>query len=82
MPDTYCDSAAISVSADKLCRLPWIQSTLLANSLPLRYRRLLYFEGNLTTTARRDYDEMINEQRKKKNWMPCSEPIATPLFPH
>ena len=69
MPDTraYCDSADDSTRADKLCRLPWIQSTLLVNSLPLKNRRLLCLEGNLTTTARRDYDKMINEQREKKS---------------
>ena len=31
MPDTYDDGADICARADKLCRLPWIQSTLLAN---------------------------------------------------
>ena len=31
MPDTYCDSADVTARANKLCRLPWIGSTLLAN---------------------------------------------------
>ncbi len=64
---TYCDSAEACTLADALCLYPWIQSTLLSISLPLRFRRVLYLESNLTATARRAYDKMINEQREEKS---------------
>jgi hypothetical protein len=82
MPDTYCESAETCALADALCLQPWIQSTLLSILLPLRFRRVLYLESNLTATARRDYDKMINEQRDEKNRMSRSESVTAPLFPH
>ncbi len=48
----------------------------------LLFRRFLYLESNLTATARRDYDKMINEQREEKNLMSRSESVNAPLFPH
>ena len=38
MQGSFCDSADVSARADKLCQLPWIGSTLLANCLPTKYR--------------------------------------------
>ena len=46
LQDSFCDSVDVTARADKLCQLAWIGSTLLANCLPLKFRRILYLDGN------------------------------------
>ena len=82
MPDSYTDNADIVARADKLCRLSWIGSTLMANCLPIKYRRILYLDGNLSQQARREYDKMVELQRGKASRMSRVESISAPLFPH
>jgi hypothetical protein len=82
MPDDYEDSPASRHLADQLCALPWLPSTVLANGLPAKFRRILYLEGNLNHTMRRDYDRMINDQRHKRDVASRTESIDKPLFPH
>jgi hypothetical protein len=82
MPDSYSDSADVVARADKLCKLSWIGSTLMANCLPIKYRRILYLDGNLSQAARREYDKMVELQRGKASRMSRVESISAPLFPH
>ncbi len=82
MSATYCDSAEACALADALCRFPRVQSTLLSIALPLLFCQVLYLDGNLTMTARRDFHKMINELCEEKSSMSRSESIIAPLFPH
>ena len=82
MPGINEDDASSRSLADELCTLPWLPSTVLANSLPAKFRRVLYLEGNLTHTMRRDYDKMIADQRDKRDVASRTESIDKPLFPH
>ena len=54
MPALYEAVAASSTLADQICALPWLPSTVLANGLSAKYKRVLYLEGNLNHTMRRD----------------------------
>ena len=82
MPALYDAGAAPSALADKICALPWLPSTVLANSLPAKYKRLLYLDGNLNHTMRSDYNKMITGQRHKHAAASRTESVDLPLFPH
>ena len=82
MPALYENDLASSALADQICALPWLPSTALANSLPAKYKRVLYLEGNLNHTMRPDYDKMIAEQRDKRDVASRTESIDKQIFPH
>ena len=76
MPGSYEDTDASRALADQLCALPWLPSTTLANGLPAKFRRVLYLEGNLNHTLRRDYDRMIADQRDERDVASRTESIV------
>ena len=75
MPGSYEGNAASRALADQLCALPRLSSSVLANGPPAKFRRVLYLEGNLNHTLRRDYDRMIADQRDERDVASRTESI-------
>jgi hypothetical protein len=82
MPPSLTNDAATDKLAKKIGKLPWLPTNELVNSLPPKFKRVLYLEGNLNPTVHCNYDKVIADQRSKRTIGSRAENAEKPFFPH